>query len=108
MRAEEFDSYCPCFRHLYFPEADQFIHIDLGLILESCTFVSIFIVDDGAATAAGDGGAFKPFLSIKPRPTDGNGKDGNVDGSNFVPSGRRVDVFEGGVASWGEMRLGVS
>ena len=84
-----------------FSFSDQLYYIDLGLIFDSCVFVSIFVTDDdGAATAVGDDGAFTAdFLFIDTPRAVGNGKVGRVDGSNLVPSGRRVDVFEGGIVS---------
>ena len=79
-----------------FSFSDQYHYIDLGLIFDSCVFVSIFVTD-GAATAVGDDGAFTAdFLFIDTPRAVGNGKVGRVDGSNFVPSGRRD---EGGVVS---------
>ena len=58
-------------------------------------------------TAAGDNDAvtFTSFLSIDtPRATAGSGKVGNVDGSNLVPSGRRISK----VVSLGDICLDVS
>ena len=84
-----------------FSFSDQFYYIDLGLIFDSCVFVSIFITDDGAATAVGDDGAFTADFLFIVTPRDvGNGKVGRVDGSNLEPSGRRVDtILVGGVSS---------
>mmetsp|Transcript_7409 Transcript_7409/g.12302 ORF Transcript_7409/g.12302 Transcript_7409/m.12302 type:complete len:92 (-) Transcript_7409:585-860(-) len=83
-----------------FSLADQIHHIDLGLVfVSSALFVSNFIADAGAATAVGDDGAFTEVLFIDTPRADGNGKVGNVEGSNLVPSGRRLDVFVGGVVS---------